>query len=154
MKKIITLLFSVAAMSVMMSCNDDKKDKDPEPQADKGITYKGTLSVGEEEDNKFVMENVAVTLTYGDRSAAIEMKEVTFSAQMPVKLTMTIPGITVQEADGKTSLSGDKLIPTAMGGEFPQYTITGFTGEATPETLSFEMTCATFPTKFTGTKQQ
>jgi len=50
----------------------------------------------------------------------------------------------------KLLLSGDNIIPLAMGGEFPAYTITELTGEITPQTISCEMMCGTYPLTFSG----
>jgi hypothetical protein len=53
---------------------------------------------------------------------------------------------------GDYTLAGDGIIPIAMGGPFPQYTITGFEGsiDKEGETFTFSMTCGTHPVTFAG----
>jgi hypothetical protein len=117
--------------------------------------YTGTLSVDQNDGTFYAQENVHVVFTpKTEGEAEIKMFQASFSPKMPLKLDMTVPGVVAVETPEGLSLSGDNIVPLAMGGEFPQYTITGITGKATPGTLSFEMKCGAYPLAFSGVKDE
>jgi hypothetical protein len=78
---------------------------------------------------------------------------VSFSAKMPVKIDMEIPNVEYQNEDGKITLSGNNIVPFAMGGEFPKYTVTNLSGTVNNGTLSVSMNCGESPTTFVGSKK-
>ena len=49
-------------------------------------------------------------------------------------------------------ISGNEIIPYAMGGPFEKYKITNLTGAMTDKTLRFEMVCGEYPTKYSGSR--
>ena len=85
----------------------------------------------------------------------MKMMKVKFAEEMPLTLDMTVSGINYTSSGTKTLISGDQIVPTAMGGEFPAYTITGMSGEITNEgNIRFSMKCGTFPLSFEGTARK
>lgn len=152
MKK-IALLMATAALFSLTACDNDD-DKTPEKVVVEDGTYKGTISV-DQNDGTFYTQNdveMKITLSADGKKAEIELFKVGFSTAMPLKLDMTIPGVTVEEVTDGLKISGDQIVPLAFGGtEYPAFTITGMEGKVTPETISFEMTCGEFPLTFSGT---
>lgn len=139
---------AMVALSIT-ACNKTE-DENPNVPVKDG-SYTGTLTVDQTDGTIYTQQNVGVTFQLIDGKAQIKMSQVAFSAQMPVKLDMTIPGITTAEDPKGIAISGDNIVPQAMGGDFPQYTIKQMKGEATPTNISFTMVCGTFPLTFTGT---
>ncbi len=79
------------------------------------------------------------------------MYRVQFAEAMPVKLDMTIPGVECKSVGERIELSGERIIPLAMGGEFPRYTITSLRGTLTDSELQLSMNCGEFPLTYSGT---
>jgi len=80
------------------------------------------------------------------------MRQVKFVPQMPVVIDITIPGLTTKSGtDGTTTITGNNIIPEAMGGQYPLYKITNFTGtlDATG-VLSYSMTVGSYPVTYKG----
>ncbi len=149
MKKIIFLFAAATLFASSCDKNNDGNDNDPVTVEDG--TYVGTVTVSPDSDSPFVKENVAVRITFGDDGTAeIKMEQVKFAEMMP-KMDITIPGVTTVETDKAIALSGDGIVPIAMGGEFPVYTITDMEGSVTASELSFDTMFGTFPTSFSGT---
>ena len=116
-------------------------------------THIGILTVDQNDGTFYTQENVSIVFESEESVAKIKMLGVTFSSRMPLKLDMTIPNIMSSPTLSQTfSLSGDNIIPLAMGGEYPIYTITSLTGEVTQQTIFFEMMCGTYPLAFSGVK--
>lgn len=139
---------------LMAACTKDAPADEPAAVVTEG-TYTGILSVDQNDGTRYAQENVHVVFTPGaDGKAGIKMLQVSFSPNMPLTLDMTLAGVVAAETPEGLSLSGENIVPLAMGGEFPQYTITGMTGKATPGTLSFEMKCGAYPLAFSGVKDE
>ena len=153
MKKIIFLLAAVTLFAVACDKNDDGKGTDDtDPVGAEYETYAGTLTVDQNDGTIFTKESVTITVAFdGEGKAVVKMLQVKFSDKMPMTLDMTIPGITAVETADGVELSGDGIVPEAMGGPFSAYTITELEGTVTPSAISFEMMCGDFPTSFSGT---
>lgn len=150
MKTFKILLMALCA-TLFIACDDDDDDKKTDPVVVEDGTYSGTLTVDQNDGTFYVQKNTTVALTFDEKGMAeVEMRQVSFSEGMPVKLDMTIPGITVAESESGVAFSGDNIIPIAMGGEFPRYKIVGLSGSATPSTIVLIMDCGGFPLKFEG----
>lgn len=143
-------LFLMAMITLSITACDKTEDNNKNATVEDG-SYTGTLTVDQTDGTIYTQQNVNVTLQLIDGKAQIKMSQVAFSAQMPVKLDMTIPGITTAENAEGITISGDNIVPQAMGGDFPKYTIKQMNGKATPTNISFAMICGTFPLSFTGT---
>jgi len=140
MKKLIYVIIAV----VMVSCHYTA----PEPEGEKVGNYFGTVEV-DNDDGHYVKENVEASVTKEGETYTIKLFRVKFASAMPVEIDMLIQGVAIDE---KGTISGDEIIPYAMGGPFEKYKITGLTGTMTDKTLKFEMTCGEYPTKYSGTR--
>jgi hypothetical protein len=118
-------------------------------------SYIGTLSVTQQDNSTFTQENVTVTMTKtGENLMQMIMLGVKFSNEMPISLDMTVNGITSESSENGISLTGDQLIPMAMGGEFPRYIITGLNASLTVDDITLSMTCGgIYPLTFSGSKK-
>lgn len=135
---------------LMTACNSDEPAGEPAAAVAEG-TYTGTMAVDQNDGTFYTQDSVNVVFTPTEAGKAeIKMLKVSFSSQMPVKLDMTVPDVTAVEISEGLSLSGDSIVPLAGIVEYPAYTITGLTGKATPQTLSFELMCGAYPLTFSG----
>ena len=147
--KIKVLLAAAMAVSIL-GCT---KEKPEEPLVPVETDYVGTVSViynGEPFDN----ENISVNFAPAEdaRTASVTLHQIRFVPQMPVTIDVTIPGIELQSSIGKITLSCERTIPLALGGEYPRYTVTGLKGEIVGEELSFSLNFGDYPTSFKGKK--
>lgn len=69
---------------------------------------------------------------------------------MPVTIDVTIPDIEMSVTDDTVLLSCDRVVPLALGGEYPRYTVTAFSGQLKGEELSFSLNIGDYPTSFRG----
>lgn len=147
-------LLSLLFCSVLFGCEKNESET-PEPDVKEG-TYVGTVTVDQTDGRFFSQENVSLTVTKtSDQTIEMKMMKVKFAEEMPLTLDMTVSGIAYTRSETKTLISGDNIIPTAMGGEFPAYTITNMSGEITNEgAIRFSMKCGSFPLSFEGTAQK
>ena len=147
------ILIALAAALIAVSCSK----KEPETPQDGDISsdvvsYIGTVSVDQNDGTVFTKDNVEVQIVAVGGNTVVDMRmlNVNFSAAMPIELDMTVPGISRK---GK-SISGDNIVPIAMGGSFPRYTITALTGTVENQAISFSMMCGDYPLSYSGTRKQ
>lgn len=140
-----TRFFVLAALLLsLVSCR-----KDPLDDVQPGQTlYKGTVSVDWREgthDNENIY--VAFRPSEDGKKAEIVIYRIKFVPAMPVTIDVTIPDISVS---GNT-FSCDDVVPWALGGAYPKYTVYGLEGSITEESLSFSLKFGEYPTRFNGT---
>ena len=148
MKQLFTVLIAAGMMFVACDKNDDKNET---PETLTNQTYVGTLTVDQTDGTTYTQENVTVGIAITDTAGMVlTFNQVSFSERMPVKIDMTIPHIEYTANGVNYTISGNNIVPLAMGGEFPKYTITNLSGTIADGTLSVSMNCGGFPTKFSG----
>lgn len=151
MKKLLFYFMAAAAFVTLAACDENGGDETEDPVVKDG-TYKGTVTVDAGTENAFTFENASMEVTVSEDKtfADIKMAKVKFAEAMP-PMDITIPGVIMEKAATGYSLSGNGIVPTAMGGEFPAFTINGLTGQITDLALSFDMLCGTYRVAFSGT---
>lgn len=146
------LLFSFLAAAILFSsCG---KDEEPEPIIPVNADYTGTVSVVYQE-SPFDTPDISVNFTPSadGKTASITIYKIKFVPQMPVTIDVTIPNINVSATGNVLNLSKDQVVPLAMGGEYPRYTVTELKGTIEGERISFSLKFGDYPTSFTGTKK-
>ena len=148
MKTLRFLLFATT-IAFFSACSDDKNEEENEQgngstTEPTEIIYIVNTSVGGE--TPYAQENVSILIDKKATEIDMKMQKVKFAERMP-EMDITIPGVAMEG----TTLSGNEIIPLAMGGEFPTYTITNLTGTMTGESISVEMNCGKYPLSFSGT---
>jgi len=153
MRKMKIVLLAALVVAAFVSCEKDEDQKEAVVEV-VSETYVGSLSVNQNDGTFFTLDSVSVEVnpTDGDSTLNMIMRGVKFSSRMPVSLDMTVNGIAYTSTTTNVSLSGNNIIPIAMGGEFPDYTITNYVGTITDGVLSFSMVCGKYPLTFTSTK--
>lgn len=142
--------FALAAMLFgMVACNNEKT---PEPVIDLDTTtaYNGTVSVivaGQEiSTTNSVIE---IDPSENGKSFNIVFKMIKFVPQMPA-LDITIPAVGYVVADESISFAAESTIPLCLGGEFPQYLVTGLKGTITANSIDLSLKFGEFQTSFRG----
>lgn len=146
--KYFKFLAAAALAVAVAACDKDNGEETPKPETSK---YLGTMVVDQNDGTYFTQEEIVVELVIEGNKAQIKMNKVKFAEAMPLTLDMTIPDVAAVADGSSTSLSGDNIIPLAMSGEYPEFTITGLTGTASVNNISFSMMCGQFPLTYTGT---
>lgn len=147
MKKIAFL----AALAALFACT---KTPQEQPLPTKG-NYSGTVSV-DWNGGTFDTENISVDyLPAADgMTADIIIYKIKFVPAMPVTIDVTIPGVTVTRKGDEIVLSGNDIIPTAMGGApYERYKVTGLSGTVSASKLDFSLNFGDSPTRFNGKRR-
>lgn len=148
MKHLIFSLLAIVMLSVACE-NGDNNNLPTKP--DTKSCYTGLLVVDQNDGTVFEKSSVEVDYELKDGLLNFVMYKVKFAEAMPIKLDMVVEGVDYTEAlDGTLTLSGDGLVPYAMGGPFEKYTITKLTGEITDKTMSLSFMCGEYPVTYTG----
>jgi len=153
MKKSIYLMLAIAA--VLSGCDKSEKENEKENEKTASVLestdYSGTLTVNAS-SGAFDTDSVKVSFNATEKadSASITLFQVKFSPRMPVSLDVTIPGISVSKTEKGAILTCDSIVPLAMGGQYPNYTVKGFEGEITDNELTFSLNFGSTPTSYRG----
>ncbi|MBR1869603.1 MAG: hypothetical protein IJ799_06030 [Bacteroidales bacterium] len=141
------LLSAAIGLLVLAACS--QKEDEPVYESKEG-SYVGTVTV---HSKSGVVENENVTVEYipQGNTASIVFHQIRFVPAMP-PLDVTVPEILVEASSGTEAvLTCSRVIPLALGGEFPQYEVTDFEGKVSAESLSFSLNFGSTPTSFAGT---
>ena len=142
--------FLIAAVSVVAAaCSKNEPVKIIETPAES--VYSGTLTVvAGGKDN--VSENVNVSLQE-DGTATIIFNKVKFVPQMPVSLDVTVPGVKCECRENEIILSGNDIVPLAMGMPYAKYKVTSLNGKITAGKLTVSLNFGDFATSYVGDAQ-
>ena len=148
----LKLLFTLAIMSLaVVACeNGNNNDLPNKPTASK--CYKGTMDVDQNDGTFYTQHDVEVDYELKDGKLNFVMYKVKFANGMPIKLDMVVEGVDCIGAAGHYVLTGDNIIPYAMGGPFEQFTITQLEGTIDANTMTMSFLCGEYPVTYSGTK--
>lgn len=144
--------FLIAAVSVVAAaCSKNEPVKIIETPAE--TVYSGTMTVvAGGKDN--VSENVKVNVNLqDDGTATIIFNKVKFVPQMPVSLDVTVPGVTCEIRENEIILSGNDIVPLAMGMPYEKYKVTSLSGKITAGKLTVSLNFGEFATSYVGDAQ-
>lgn len=150
--KYINLLFSaLCALTLITACeNGDNNDLPNNPEEAK--CYKGTMVVDQNDGTFYTQEDVEVDYEIKDGKLNFVMYKVKFASGMPIKLDMVVEGVDYTESNDTYTLSGDGIVPYAMGGPFEKFTITKLEGEITDTAFTLDFMCGEYPVTYEGAK--
>lgn len=144
--------FLIAAVSVVAAaCSKNEPVKIIETPAE--TVYSGTLTVvAAGKDN--VSENVKVNVSFQeDGTVTIIFNKVKFVPQMPVSLDVTVPGVKCEIRENEIILSGNDIVPLAMGMPYERYKVTSLTGKIIAGKLTISLNFGGFATSYAGDAQ-
>ncbi|MBQ8493394.1 MAG: hypothetical protein IJ464_03850 [Alistipes sp.] len=150
MKKLISLI--MCAMMIVACENGDNNNLPNKPVEKR--CYMGTMTVDQNDGTMYTQDDVEVDYELQDDGKLnFVMYNVKFATGMPLKLDMVVEGVSYYSKDGDVyTLSGDGIVPYAMGGPFEKFTITKLTGTITDNTMSMSFMCGEYPVTYEGTK--
>lgn len=143
----------MSVLLVAVSCDNGDNNLPKKPV--KSRYYIGTMSVDQNDGTFYTQKSVKVDYeitTSGKLN--FKMYKVKFADGMPIKLDMTVEGVTCTESNGVYQLSGEGLVPYAMGGPFEKFTITGLVGEITADAMELTFICGEYPVTYSGVKAE
>lgn len=144
--------FLIAVVSVVAAaCSKNEPVKIIETPAE--TVYSGTMTVvAGGKDN--VSENVNVNVNLqDDGTATIIFNKVKFVPQMPVSLDVTVPGVTCEIRENEIILSGNDIVPLAMGMPYEKYKVTSLSGKITAGKQTVSLNFGEFATSYAGDAQ-
>lgn len=146
------LLCAICAVTLLSACEFDEHTFKPEPPAD-SQSYVGLLTVDQNDGTFFEKENVDVEIELNDDGTMdIIMYKVKFASGMPIELNMTIPGVSYTVEGSAYSLSGDGIVPLALGGKFEKFTITALQGHLSADAMELMFNCGEYPVVYRSNK--
>ena len=134
-----------------VSCeNGSNNTLDPKPDDSK--CYKGTMSVDQNDGTFYTQQGVEVDYELKDGKLNFVMYKVKFASGMPIKLDMVVEGVEYFDNGTSLNISGNNLVPYAMGGPFEKFTITELSGEISDSEFTLEFICGEYPVTYHGTR--
>lgn len=142
---------ALCALTLITACeNGDNNDLPNNPEETK--CYKGTMVVDQNDGTFYTQEDVEVDYEIKDGKLNFVMYKVKFASGMPIKLDMVVEGVDYTESNDTYTLSGDGIVPYAMGGPFEKFTITKLEGEITDTAFTLDFMCGEYPVTYEGAK--
>ncbi len=151
MKLVRIILGAMMLIGLIGLTSCEKYNIDKESQE----SFKGDLIVSNPDGTTFTNKDTRILISKSLSDIGkydIFIRKVKFSVNMPVRIDMTIPSVTVEN----NLISGENIIPWAMGGPFERWTITEISGQITLDkngeykTLSIDMVCDNKPITYRG----
>ena len=143
------MMCAVALFSFASCSNDDDNEFIIDPES---TMFVGDFIVDQNDGTTFTDKDVKVSISFDLMSdkAIMIFHQAKFSPDMPVRLDMVLNGVGYSASTSEIRISGNKIIPVAMGGEFDEYIINGLVGRISPSEIMFSMTCGDFPVSYVG----
>lgn len=148
--KYLHLLMAMCTLMITSCENGNNNDLPNNPI--KEDCYIGTMKVDQNDGTFYTQSDVKVDYEIKGDKLNFVMYKVKFADGMPIKLDMVVEGANFEETNGIYTLSGDDIIPYAMGGPFEKYTITKLEGEITDTTMNLSFMCGEYPVTYAGAK--
>ena len=151
--KLLNAFMIAAVLVVAAACSKNEPVKIIETPTE--TVYSGTMKVvADGKDN--VSENVNVNVNVSlqdDGTATIIFNKVKFVPQMPVSLDVTIPGVKCEIRENVIILSGNDIVPLAMGMPYAKYNVTSLSGKIVAGKLTISLNFGEFATSYVGDAQ-
>lgn len=156
MKRTAFILVAIAA--ALVSCDkiesETEKPENNTKVLNDSVFYSGTLLANASSgDCETPGTKVSINYTVKADSVSITIFKAKLAQRMPL-MDIVIPGISIQKGDSLTVLSSERSVPLAAGFEYPIYTVTGFEGEISTDSLKFSLSFGSTPTCFSGKKTE
>ena len=150
--KYINLLFSALCAMMLTTACENGNNNDLPNNPDESKCYKGTMTVDQNDGTVYTQEDVEVDYEIKGDKLNFVMYKVKFANGMPIKLDMVVEGVNYTEVNGTYTITGDDIVPYAMGGPFEKYTITNLTGIITDTEFTLDFMCGEYPVTYEGVK--
>ena len=150
MNKLRLLLIALAGLMVVACENGKNNDLPKNPDS---TCYKGKMTVDQNDGTFYTQEAVEVDYEIKNGKLNFVMYKVKFASGMPIKLDMVVEGVDYESYNTDCyTISGDGIVPYAMGGPFEKFTITELSGEITDTSMTLSFMCGEYPVTYEGAK--
>ena len=148
--KLNRMILALAALS-LLACTKEEKNELPVAVA---ADYKGVATV-EASSGTFDAEDIEVNFTPSEdgKTASIKIFKIRFAPRMPMQVDVTIPNVELTPTKEGIRLACDNVVPKALGGDQPDYTVHEMTGTVTDDEIAFSLILGSTPVSYRGTKQ-
>jgi hypothetical protein len=145
------IIYAILPLLLLVACKNGDNNNLPSKPA--GGDYIGTMVVDQNDGSFYEQDDVEVNYELReDGKLNFVMYKVKFASGMPLKLDMVVEGADYTENNGTYTISGDGLIPYAMGGPFEKFTITNLRGTITSESCTLDFICGEYPVSYNGNR--
>ena len=141
----------MCAMMLTTACENGNNNDLPN-NPDESKCYKGSMTVDQNDGTVYTQEDVEVDYEIKGDKLNFVMYKVKFANGMPIKLDMVVEGVNYTDVNGTYTITGDDIVPYAMGGPFEKYTITNLTGIITDTEFTLDFMCGEYPVTYEGAK--
>jgi len=141
----------LCAVMLTTACENGNNNDLPN-NPDESKCYKGSMTVDQNDGTLYTQEDVEVDYEIKGDKLNFVMYKVKFANGMPIKLDMVVEGVNYTEVNGSYTITGDDIVPYAMGGPFEKYTITNLTGIITDTSFTLDFMCGEYPVTYDGAK--
>ena len=148
----LTKMFVGALSLLMLATACENGHNNDLPNNPDNTCYIGTMDVDQNDGTVYTQQDVEVDYEIKDGKLNFAMYKVKFASGMPVKLDMVVEGADYVETATGYTVSGDGIVPYAMGGPFEKFTITQLEGKITDNTMTLNFMCGEYPVVYSGTK--
>lgn len=138
--------------TLLVACENGDNNNLPKKPEEKSC-YTGTMNVDQNDGTTFTLGGVDVDYElYNADKLNFVMYDVKFAKGMPLKLDMVVEGVSYTEDNGVYTLTGEGIVPYAMGGPFEKFTLTQLVGTITDDTMTLSFLCGEYPVTYEGTR--
>lgn len=150
MKRVKLFFIFAASLLGFVACENGHNNDLPNNPTSR--CYTGTMKVDQNDGTFYTQNDVEVDYEIKDGKLNFVMYKVKFASGMPIKLDMVVEGADYFDTGSSYTVSGDGLVPYAMGGPYEQFTITKLEGEITDNSFTLNFICGEYPVTYSGTK--
>lgn len=121
-----------------------------------GMALQAQNFVGNMSIASFQQKNVTCTLKVDAQGhGTLVMQKVKFAKMMPVRVNMSIAGLTVKkDKNGNLVITGNNIVPTAGDKSYPKKTVTNFRGTVQDGTLTANFMMSEKKVTFSGKQKR
>ena len=151
MKHLNYFFSALCAILLLTSC--DNGDNNLPKRPDESRCYIGEMIVDQNDGTFYTQSDVEVDFeTTSVNKLNFKMYKVKFASAMPLTLNMAVEGVDYISDGENYVLSGNNIVPYALGGPFEKYTITNLSGAITDTEMTLIFMCGEYPVTYVGSR--
>ena len=150
MRIIQLTITALSSLLLLISCDNGENNIPKKP--DQTRCFTGEMAVDQNDGTFYTQSEVQVDFEIMGDKLNFKMYKVKFADGMPIKLDMAVEGVDYVTTEAGYAISGDGIVPYAMGGPFEKFTITKLIGSITDTQMTLSFICGEYPVTYTGSR--
>ena len=150
MRIIQLTITALSSLLLLISCDNGENNIPKKP--DQTRCFTGEMAVDQNDGTFYTQSDVQVDFEIMGDKLNFKMYKVKFADGMPIKLDMAVEGVDYVTTEAGYAISGDGIVPYAMGGSFEKFTITKLIGSITDTQMTLSFICGEYPVTYTGSR--